>query len=98
VTSDGIGASASFDPVYRVWDVVTGEFMFEVEAEGVEQVGTVAFTHDGRHMVYEDAGGVVRATPVDTYEAVERAQAAVTRNFTDDECRRYLHIESCGAD
>jgi hypothetical protein len=95
VTSDGIGASASFDPVYRVWDVVTGEFLFEVEVEGLEHVGAVNFTHDGSQMVYEDAGGVVRFTPVDTYEVVERAQAAVTRSFADDECRRYLHIDSC---
>jgi DNA-binding SARP family transcriptional activator/WD40 repeat protein len=98
VTSDGIGASASFDPVYRVWDVVTGEFLFEVEAAGVEHVGTVNFTHDGTQMVYEDAGGVVRSTPVDNYEAVERAQAAVTRSLRDDECRQFLHIDSCPAD
>jgi DNA-binding SARP family transcriptional activator/WD40 repeat protein len=98
VTSDGIGASASFDPVYRVWDVVTGEFLFEVEAAGVEHVGAVNFTHDGSQIVYEDAGGVVRSTPVDTYEAVERAQVAVTRSLTDDECRRYLHIDSCATD
>jgi hypothetical protein len=95
VTSDGIAATAAFDPVYRVWDVTSGEFLFEVEADGLDDLGTVAFTYDGTQIAYEDAGGVVRFTPVDTYEVVERARAVVTRSLSDDECRRYLHIDSC---
>jgi DNA-binding SARP family transcriptional activator/WD40 repeat protein len=95
VTSDGIGASASFDPVYRVWDFINNEFMFEVEVAGLDGVGTVAFTEDGTRMAYEDTNGVVRFTPIDTYEVVEQAEAAVTRTLSDDECRRFLHTDSC---
>jgi hypothetical protein len=97
VTSDGIGASASFDPVYRVWDITSGEFLFEVEVDGRDDLGAVQFTPDGTQMAYEDVGGVVRFTPVDTHEVVERAREAVTRSLSDDECRRYLHLDSCAS-
>jgi DNA-binding SARP family transcriptional activator/WD40 repeat protein len=97
VTSSGIGASASFDPVYRVWDVTSGEFLFEVGVDGMDELGAVQFTPDGTQLAYEDVGGVVRFTPIDTYEVVERARATVTRTLSDDECRRYLHLDSCAS-
>jgi WD40 repeat protein len=94
VTSDGIGASASFDPVYRVWDITTGELLFEIRV-AEHDLGAVNFTRDGTQLAYEDAGGVIRFTPLDTGEVVERARATVTRDLTDDECRQYLHTEGC---
>lgn len=94
VTSDGIGASASFDPVYRVWDINTEEMLFEIEVEGLD-LGAVNFTRDGTQLAYEDTGGVIRFTPLDTGEVVERARATVTRGLTDDECSQYLHTDGC---
>jgi hypothetical protein len=95
VSSDGIGASASFDSVYRVWDIKSAEFMFEVEVDDLDDIGAVQFTPDGMQLAYEDVGGVVRFTPVDTYEVIARARATVTRFLTDDECRQYLHTDGC---
>jgi DNA-binding SARP family transcriptional activator/WD40 repeat protein len=95
VTSDGIGASASFDPVYRVWDITTGEMLFEIEVEGLDDLGAVNFTPDGTQLAYEDANGVIRFTPLDTDEVVARARATVTRSLTDDECRQYLQTDGC---
>ena len=96
VTADGIAASASFDPVYRVWDITTGEFLFEVHVDGLGgELGAVNFTWDGTQMAYEDGNGVIRFTPLDTNEVVARAEATVTRTLTDDECSRYLHTDGC---
>jgi WD40 repeat protein len=95
VTSDGVGASASFDPVYRVWDITTGGILFEIRVDGLDDLGAVNFTPDGRQLAYEDAGGVIRFTPIDTDEVVARALATVTRTLTEDECLRYLRTEKC---
>jgi DNA-binding SARP family transcriptional activator/WD40 repeat protein len=95
VTSDGIGASASFDPVYRVWDINTEELLFEIRVEGLDDVGAVNFTPDGTQLAYEDADGVIRFTPLDTGEVIERARATVTRGLTDDECLQYLKTAKC---
>jgi WD40 repeat protein len=97
VTSDGIGASSSFDPIYRVWDITTDEFLFEIKVDGHDGIGTVQFSHDGTQMAYEDVGGVIRFSPLDDDAVVARAEEVVTRGLSDDECRRYLHTEGCVA-
>ncbi len=95
VTSEGIGASASFDPVYRVWDINTGTLLFEIDAPGLDDLGAVQFSPDGRTLGYEAANGVIRFTPLDTDEVIARARETVTRSLTDDECRRFLHTDGC---
>jgi WD40 repeat protein len=95
VTSDGIGASSSFDPIYRVWDITTDEFLFEIKVDPLGDVGAVQFSHDGTQLAYEDAGGVIRFSPLDDEAVVAKAEAVVTRSLSDDECRRYLHTDGC---
>jgi WD40 repeat protein len=95
VTSDGIGASASFNPVYRVWDINARELLFEINVDGLDDLGAVQFTPDGQQLAYEAANGVIRFTPLDTQAVIERARATVTRSLTDDECRQYLHTDGC---
>jgi hypothetical protein len=93
----GLGASSSFDPIYRVWDITTDEFLFEIKVDPLGAVGTVQFSHDGTQLAYEDAGGVIRFSPLDDAAVVARAEAVVTRDLSDDECRRYLHTDGCVA-
>ena len=43
----------------------------------------------GRH------DGLVRVWALDLDDLIAIATERVTRNFTDDECRQYLHLERC---
>jgi len=94
VTSDGIAMSAGMDGFYRVWDIPSGEIMFELQAD-LTDPPSGGFTWDQTELAYEDAGGVIRFTPLDNDIVIERARAALTRELTDDECRRYLHTDGC---
>jgi hypothetical protein len=40
----------------------------------------------------------VRVYTLDNDELIAIAKDRVTRSFTEDECRAYLHVEECPAD
>jgi hypothetical protein len=46
-------------------------------------------------MLATQGGGMVRIWALDVDDLLEIANENVTRSLTDEECRRYLHIESC---
>ena len=56
------------------------------------------FRPDGFQLLSASADGTVRiwALRLDALEAIARAK--LTRGFTTDECRRYLHVDRCPAD
>jgi hypothetical protein len=39
----------------------------------------------------------VRIWALDIEDLLEIARTTVTRTLTDEECRQYLHVESCAA-
>jgi WD40 repeat protein len=94
-TSSGLVVSAGFDGFYRVWDVETGERLFEIRAPGLRDAASAYWTNDGQTLGYEDASGFIRLTSVDVDEVIAQARAALTRSLTDDECRQYLHTDGC---
>jgi WD40 repeat protein len=98
VTSDGVAVSAGLDGFYRAWDLATGEKLWEIRVEGLEDPPTAFISWDETELAYEDADGVIRFTPLDNDVVVKRAQAALTRELTDDECRQYLHTDGCESD
>ena len=95
VTSDGVAISAGFDGFYRAWDLETDQKLWEIQVTGLDSPPSSSFDRDETHLIYEDAEGVLRFTPLDTDEVVAQARAAVTRELADDECRQYLHTDGC---
>jgi WD40 repeat protein len=95
VTSTGLVASAPHDGIYRVWDIASGELLFEIREEEMQGRGAAQFTWDGKQLAYQDSLGNIRFTPIDTYQVVEQAKAVLTRSLTDDECTQYLHTDGC---
>ena len=89
-------ATASLDRTVRVWDTQTGELIFmpPVESSGVV---AVAFSADGSRITAIYADGRILVQPIALEDAIEIAEARVTRGFTDEECQRYLHVPSCPA-
>jgi DNA-binding SARP family transcriptional activator/WD40 repeat protein len=95
VTADGVAISAGFDGFYRAWDVDTGQKLWEIQVVGLETPPSISFNTDETELIYGDADGVLRFTPLDTEQVVAQARAALTRDLTDDECRQYLNTDGC---
>jgi WD40 repeat protein len=87
-------ATGTLDGTVRVWDTSTGDVVFTspVEPNGVE---AVAFNAHGSRVtaIYSDGMIIVHAIALD--DVIEIARGRITRSFTDDECRTYLHVPTC---
>jgi WD40 repeat protein/DNA-binding SARP family transcriptional activator len=88
-------ASAGFDGTTRIWDPESGDELLVVPVGTV--AGAVSISPDGRHLVVGGEDGLARILTLDFAELVEIARERVTRALTDEECRIYLHLESCPA-
>ncbi len=86
-------ASASFDRTIRLWDPKSGDELLVIPVGRV--VGAVSISPDRRHLVAGGEDGLVRVLALDVAELIGIANNRVTRTLTDEECRTYLHLESC---
>jgi WD40 repeat protein len=87
-------ATGSADNTVRVWDVVTGAEMLTLRAH-TDMVWGVAFSPDSKRLASASWDGTVRVFLLELEEAMELAYSRLTRWFTPDECRRYLHTDTC---
>ena len=90
-------ATGSLDGTARIWSASTGDLVYTSPVEPSD-VAAVGFSPDGSRVnaVYSDGRIIVH--PIALQDAIEIAQARVTRGLTDEECRRYLHVPDCPAD
>ena len=95
VTSGGVAISAGFDGLYRAWDIESSSLIWEIRVDGLTTPPSARISSDETELAYEDAGGVIRFTPLDSNLVIERARASMTRGLTDDECQQYLHTDGC---
>ena len=58
-------------------------------------VRTFQFSSDGKRLITNSFDGIIRVFILDVDELLALARSRVTRSLTDDECRQYLHTESC---
>jgi DNA-binding SARP family transcriptional activator/WD40 repeat protein len=94
-TSDGRVLTAGKDKLYRMWDTATGELLWEIRPGNLTANASARITKDEQWLAYEDEDSTIKFVPLDSDIVVQNARAAVTRDFTDDECRRYLHTDGC---
>ncbi|MBE2220720.1 MAG: PQQ-binding-like beta-propeller repeat protein [Anaerolineae bacterium] len=87
-------ASAGFDRLAKVWDVATGEELFSLYGN-LSNVFGVSFSPDGANLAAAGADGTVRTYTLALDELVALAQARVTRELTDEECYKFLHVPTC---
>ncbi len=57
--------------------------------------GKLAFSPDGTRLAYTAADGTVRVLALEIDDLIRLARSRLTRSWTPDECRTYLHVESC---
>jgi WD40 repeat protein len=86
-------ATSSQDGTARVWDAVSGEEL-RVYTSPSGPLYDVAFTPDGKHLI-ASGKDFVYGYMFDLDELIRLAYARLTRWFTLDECRQFLHREDC---
>jgi WD40 repeat protein len=55
----------------------------------------VEFSPDGRYVATAGSDGAINVYIVSVEELVEVARSRLSRDFTNEECRRYLHLPMC---
>jgi WD40 repeat protein len=87
-------ATASFDQTVRVWDVMSGAETLTLRAH-TDTVWGLAFSPDGKRLASASWDGTVRVFLLELDEVMALAYSRLTRWFTPNECRRYLHTDTC---
>jgi WD40 repeat protein len=87
-------ASGSFDRTVRIWNVATGAELLTLPVH-TNNVWGVAFNPDGKRLATASWDGTVRVFLLNLDELIELARSRLTRWFTLDECRQYLHTDTC---
>jgi WD40 repeat protein len=87
-------ATAGADGSLILWDAGSGEQLFVL----IPQLGellSLAFSSDGKYLAASGGDGSVRIYMMPVEELMALAQDRLTRDLTEEECRRYLHMERC---
>jgi len=94
ISPDGslIASSDSYGLV-RIWSLPTGEPLQGIPFQRVIQ--NVVFADDRRLLVTPDEGPSLLALTTDLRELLEIARSRLTRDLTREECRTYLHADTC---
>jgi WD40 repeat protein/serine/threonine protein kinase len=87
-------ATAGGDGAARIWDVRTWRLTLTIGGRAPSLRG-VAFSPDGTELATVGVDGLLRAYVLDISALERLARERVTRGFTEQECRQYLHVSSC---
>ena len=89
-------ATGSTDRTARTWDAETGAPL-AVLGGHANEVSEVMFSPDGSRLASVSGCCAARLWALDLDDLVRIAAGEVTRTLADEECRRFLHRESCEA-
>lgn len=87
-------ATASNDGTTWVYDATTYEqlFMLTNLSSGNSRA---TFSPDGTHLAVQGIDGITRIHYVLLPDLIAEAQSRLTRTWTEEECQRYLHTDTC---
>lgn len=89
-------ATGSSDGVAQIWDVASGQERLTFSDQTLA-VTRVTFSPDGTRLAVAGKDGSVRVYLLRVQELVQLARTRLTRTWTLDECKKYLHVETCPA-
>jgi len=87
-------ATSSVDGTVRVWDAASGEELRSYTSPSGSLLDVV-FTPDGKKVIASSGQGFVYGYVFDLQDLINLANSRLTRWFTLDECRQFLHREDC---
>jgi WD40 repeat protein len=95
VSASGDVATLSPDGVVRLWQLEPLRERLVVATDLAEQGShMLAFAPDGQRLAVS-VDGIVSVYALDIDDLIRLARDRVTRGFTDQECRQYLHVDGC---
>ena len=86
-------ATGNTDGTVRLYDAATGALRLVLSGHD-RWVTSVDFSPDGSKLASQSAG-TVRVWALDLDDLLTIAEQEVSRSFTDEECRRFLHVDRC---
>jgi WD40 repeat protein len=86
-------ATASRDGTTKVWDAATGAPLLTLYGDNVG-VGGVDFSPDGKRLAV-GADDATRIYTLQVPDLLTLASERLTRSWTAEECKTYLHVEDC---
>ena len=90
-------ATAGTDGTVKLWEAETGELLITLTGH-TSGVSDVAFSPDGTRLYTASVDGTSRVYLLDIDELMDLARERLSRGFTQEECRQYLHLEACPID
>jgi WD40 repeat protein len=87
-------ATASIDGAIRLWDADTGEPKLTLQSIGPSYV---AFSPDDTRLAAQGADGTLRLYAMRLEDLMAIAGSRLTRWWSPEECRQYLHVDACPA-
>ena len=86
-------ATSSSDGTVRLWD--SGNLEPLVTFASDAERGKLGLNQDGTRLVYPADDGTIRVLALDIDDLLALARSRLTRSWTEDECRSYLHLDRC---
>lgn len=86
-------ASSSMDGTTKLWEASSGKLLLSFYGTG-SGVGGVGFTPDGSRLITASAEAL-RVYLLRLDDLIELAKSRLTRMLTTEECREFLHVETC---
>jgi WD40 repeat protein len=82
-------ALGSAEGIVKIWSADTGQELLSLPGLYPQ------YYPDGQRVLIDDLGRVTRGFFLDTDRLMELAKRRVTRGLTQEECRKYLHRDTC---
>jgi WD40 repeat protein/DNA-binding SARP family transcriptional activator len=89
-------ATSGHDAAVRLWDADSGAQVLVLRGHR-SAVARLAFSRDGSMLASTSPEGSVRVWALDLDDLIAIARRKLTRAFTEEECRQYLHVARCPA-
>jgi len=87
-------ASGSWDGVVKLWNAETGQELLTL-GQFSQPIFGIDFTPDGKTLAVSSWDGVVRTYIIDIEQLIAVANTRLTRSFSEVECQKYLHTDTC---
>ena len=92
-SSDGNQLAVAHSDGMGIWNAHTGELLERLPHPG--GVFAVAYSPDGKRILTAGGDGLARLFYLDVDDLLSVVRTRLTRELTQDECQKYMHMDKC---